>query len=151
AAAFAVTSVPFLLHVRQARWYAAAYVCIALVLIAAVRAKAVVLVVFGTLLFYTNYFVAIVAMIALAVAAPLLVREKAFLTRVWGAIAGVAVLSLPGVFYFHVLSRGTGGGGAATEQLAFYAVTLFTFLMPLPVVFLLPFTRMRGVAFSVTF
>lgn len=151
AAAFAVTSVPFLLHVRQARWYAAAYLCIALVLIAAVRARPIVLVIFGTLLFYTNYFVAIVAMIALALAAPLLSREKAFLLRVWGAIAGVAVLSLPGVVYYHVLSRGAGGGGAVSGQLAFYAVALFTFLLPLPIALLLPFTRTRGVGFGVAF
>lgn len=162
AAAFAVTSVPFLLHVRQARWYAAAYVCIALVLRGGqtilsgrsprqTRLSVLQVIIFGTLLFYTNYFVAIVAMIALAFAAPLLSRDKAFLLRVWGAIAGVAVLSLPGVVYYHVLSRGTGGGGAVTGQLAFYAVALFTFLLPLPIALLLPFTRTRGVGFGVAF
>src|SRR3954447_20560932 len=56
ATALAVTSVPFLLHVRQARWYAVAYFCVALVLLAAVQARPLLLLVFGTLLFYTNYF-----------------------------------------------------------------------------------------------
>ncbi len=140
--AFLATSVPFLLHVRQARWHAPAYLLIALLLIAVMSVAAgsqpagpaksrpphrsVALFIFAaTLLFYMNYFVAICAIAAIAAAAPLLARDRRFLVRMAIAIAVTVLLSIPGALYFQIFSRGASTGAAQTmSQLGFYVMAL---------------------------
>jgi len=152
-------SVPFLLHVRQARWHAPAYFCVALLLIAilGMRTRGAFTALFvaaGTLLFYTNYFVAICAIAALAAASIVLDRDRVFLKRVAIGAGATALLALPGILYFQVLTRGAaGGGGQSGAQLAYYVAALCTFILPLPVIVVALFVRphRRVIAFLLTF
>jgi 4-amino-4-deoxy-L-arabinose transferase-like glycosyltransferase len=152
-------SVPFLLHIRQARWHAPAYLCVALLLMAilGMRTRAsftALFVVAGTLLFYTNYFVAICAIVALVAASIVLDRGRLFLKRITIGAGATALLALPGILYFQVLTRGAAsGGGQTSTQLAYYMAALCTFILPLPVIVIVFFvrTQRRVIAFLLTF
>jgi hypothetical protein len=133
------TSVWFLLHGRQSRWHAPAYALACVVLIAVFEVRrstvwSVVLALSGAALFYTNYFVAICFLVAIAIASPLLERNRAFFIRLGTGLAGAALLSLPGVIFYQVLGKAGGGGTSAWLQFWTYVVQFFTFLAPLPLV-----------------
>jgi 4-amino-4-deoxy-L-arabinose transferase-like glycosyltransferase len=146
------TAVWFLLHARQSRWHAPAYVlaCVVLLAVFEVERRAsspvegdrrgrlslhvALLAVAGAALFYTNYFVAICFLVAIAIASPLLARDRAFFLRLGIGLAGAALLSLPGVIFFNVLGKTGGGQSSAWTQFWIYVVQFFTFLAPLPLV-----------------
>lgn len=149
AVAFLGLCVPFLLHVRQARWHAAGYLLAALLLIAVfvMRTRAWGIALFaiaGALLFYTNYFVAICYVAALVASSIVLDQSRAFLTRMAIAAGITALLCVPGVLFFHVLSRGSGGSAQVGAQLRLYVVQLCTFIAPLPLLLLAPLVAPRG-------
>jgi hypothetical protein len=143
-ALFLATSVPFLLHARQARWYAPAYLLVACLLLAFLglaqgrRFSLAAFVVSAVLLFYTNLFIAIGLLAAVLVSAPLLLARRAFFVDLFKAYALVALLTLPGIWLFDVFDK--GGGGLDIEDILFFARRyvglLFTFLLPLPLVVL---------------
>jgi 4-amino-4-deoxy-L-arabinose transferase-like glycosyltransferase len=109
-ALFLATSVPFLLHARQTRWYAPAFVlvcCLLLCFVAMTRGSRLAIAGFATsaaLLFYTNFFVAIGLLSVLLVSAPLYKSERAFLLRLGLAYLVVLPLVLPGLFFFNSYS-----------------------------------------------
>jgi 4-amino-4-deoxy-L-arabinose transferase-like glycosyltransferase len=138
------TSVPYLLHTRQARWYAVAYLLVVLMLLfhsgmAEGRRRAPLGYVLSTaLLFYTNFFVAVGIGLVLAVAAPFYRWDKAFLRRVAYANIGALLLIFPGLLFFNSFGQGDPpDSGSVANWLAFYSGRLFTFLLPAPVVALL--------------
>jgi hypothetical protein len=143
-ALFLALSVPFLLHARQARWYAVFYLLTALLLLAVLRVRrgqrfgVAAVVLCATLLFYTNYFTAIGILFALTVAAPVCYPEWPFLRRL--AVAGLltGVLALPGMAYFHVLGKGQPFNAEwFLVQLEDYATWFVSYLLPLPMLLLL--------------
>jgi len=133
-AALAMTaSVWFLLHARQARWYAPAYVLACVILLAVFECRrsiawSVVLALSGAALFYTNYFVAICFLVAIAVASPLIGINR----RLIAGLAGAALLSIPGVIHFNIFGKAGGGQASAWTQFWIYVVQFLTFLAPLP-------------------
>lgn len=129
------TSVWFFLHARQARWEAPAYVLACLILLAVFQCRrsmawTVVLVFAAAALFYTNYFVAICFLFAIAVASPLL----GFNPPLLAGLSGAALLSGPGVVYFHVLEKVGGAHVRAWIPLWIYVAEFFTFVAPLALV-----------------
>ncbi|HJW92620.1 MAG TPA: hypothetical protein VJ901_03295 [Thermoanaerobaculia bacterium] len=129
-AALALTaSVWFLLHARQSRWHAPAYVLACLILIAVFEKRPWLLAFSGAALFYTNYFVAICFLVAVAVASPLIGLNR----RLIAGLAGAAALSIPGVIYFDVLGK-SGGHASPWTQFWTYLVQFLVFLAPLPLV-----------------
>jgi hypothetical protein len=150
-ALFLALSVPFLLHARQARWYAVFYLLTALLLLAVLRVRrgqrfgVAAVVLCATLLFYTNYFTAIGILFALTVAAPVCYPEWPFLRRL--AVAGLltGALALPGMAYFHVLGRADPSNADwFLHQLGGYATWFVTYLLPLPVLLLLVAVWLRS-------
>ena len=143
------TSVWFFLHARQARYCSPAYVFACLILIAVIEIRrstswTIGLAISGALLFYTNYLLAIVYLVAIAIASPLLCAEVAFFKRLIAGLAGTVLLSLPGVVYFDVF-----GKPAMTfipwRQFAMYATQYVTFLAPLPLLVVAAWSdRRRG-------
>jgi hypothetical protein len=139
-----VLSVPFLLHVRQARWCAAAYLLVVLVLLSLSRLMnrqrfgGAGFVAAGLLLFHTNYFVAIGFLASTALAAALYVPQKAFLGRLGLAYAGLVLLTLPGALYFDVLGKPHHFSSAHLwALLQLYTGYLATYMVPLPVLAIL--------------
>jgi len=142
------TSPWFLLQSRQARWEAPAYVLACIVLIAVFETRRslvwpVAISISGAALFYTNYFVAICLLVAIAVASPMLRRDRDFLIRLACGLAGVALLSIPGVIFFHVLDKAGGGQASVLSQFWLYLVQFMTFLVPLPLVVIAAFSDKR--------
>ncbi len=126
------SSVWFLLHARQARWHAPAYVLACLILLGVFECRrsigwTIVLACSAAALFYTNYFVAICFLAAVALASPFL----GFNWRIIFGLAGAALLSLPGLFYFQVLEKAGGGRISAWAQFWTYVVQFFAFMAPL--------------------
>jgi len=141
-ALFLTLSVPFLLHARQARWYAAAYLLLIVLLLAlqgiadGARRAPAWFAAAGTLLFYTNYFVALGALLALCAAAPALRLGRPFLFRLAAALLAVALLCAPGVVFFGLLARrGPLDLRLALGLFVFYLGAYLTFLLPLPMLF----------------
>jgi hypothetical protein len=134
-----VLSVPFLLHVRQARWYAPAYVLVALLFLFLLRIAnrqrfgIAGFVVTAVLFFHTNYFIAIGLLGAVAVAALLCRPHKAFVARLSLAYAFCFLLTLPAALYFDVLGkphRFTVKN--AWDLLQVYTGYFATYLLPIP-------------------
>jgi len=129
------TSVWFLLHGRQARWHAPAYVLACLILLGVFECRrsigwTIALALSGAALFYTNYFVAICFLVAIAIASPLIGIHRKLII----GLAGAALLSLPGVIYFDIFGKPTHSQASAWSQFWIYAVQFVTFLGPLPLV-----------------
>ena len=138
-ALYMALSVPFLLHARQARWHSPAYLLLVILLISVLslargeHLSLVVLVVSGSLLFYTNYFIAIGALLALLIAAPLLEQGSRFVKNLLIAFLAIGILTLPGMIFFRVFAKGGGINVArAVTQLWGYVGSYLTFLIPLP-------------------
>jgi hypothetical protein len=134
-----VANVPFLLHARQARWCAPAFVLVVALLLSATalargtRRAWAGLAVAGTLLFYTNYLVAIGALAALLPAVTVLAPGRTALRGLAAAYAATATLTLPGVVFLNVLGRpGQIVTDQVANQLGACAGLYFTFLLPLP-------------------
>ncbi len=127
------TSVWFLLHARQSRWHAPAYVLACVILIGVFEKRwwgGLLVALSGAALFYTNYFVAICFLVAVAVASPLIKIDR----RLIAGFVGAAILSLPGVTYFQVFGKAGGGQTSGWTQFWVYVVQFVTFLAPLPLV-----------------
>lgn len=143
AAAMLALSVPFLLHVRQARWHAPAYALAAAALLALLRCRRdgilwpILLALCGAGLFYVNYFVAITFVVALALAAPVLETWRGFLLRVAAGVGGAALLAVPGALYFDVLQKGASARPPWFHQLGGYLVSGAAHLLPLPMAIVL--------------
>ncbi|MBI5239284.1 MAG: glycosyltransferase family 39 protein [Elusimicrobia bacterium] len=132
-------SVPFLLHCRQARWYALAYAAAAGIFLSLFglerrpRAAAAALAASAVLLFYSNYFVAIGLLASVCLAAFLL-RPAA---RTWKALAAAMAAAglgaAPGLGFFHVLDKAPPLSLHRTADfLAAYAGAFSSHLLPLP-------------------
>jgi len=137
-------SVPFLLHCRQARWYALAYLLVIGLFFALFelehrpKAASAALALCSTLLFYTNYFVAMGVLAALCVALPLLKPARTFWRGFAPALAAAALCALPGMSFFHVLGKaGPILPARAIGLLAAYAGLFFTQLLPMPMLVVL--------------
>lgn len=150
AALFLALSPWYLLHARQSRWHAPAYLFAALAVLALMRIRderrwtAVAgLALAGAGLFYTNYLVAIAYLLALAVASPLLALTRSTTIRVAAGFAGAAVLSVPGIVFHRVLTRAGSTSGAFADHLMSYGVSLGAWLLPLPVVALAAWFAIR--------
>jgi hypothetical protein len=139
---FLTLSVPFLLHARQCRWYAPAYVlvcCLFLCFIAMAKGSRWAIAGFvlsAALLFYTNFFVAIGLLAVLLLSAPLYKWDRPFLVKFGSAYLLLLPLVLPGYFFFAPFHE--EGGKFEAERIVkhinFYAGYLFTFLLPMPIV-----------------
>jgi 4-amino-4-deoxy-L-arabinose transferase-like glycosyltransferase len=141
---YLTTSVPFLLHVRQARWCAPAYCSFAELLlsleglVAGRKHSWAGFVASGVLLFYTNYFVAIGLLTSTLAAALFLNERRPLLRKLASAYLTIALLVLPGVFLFQVLEKSKGLAlSSLLSHLTYYSGAYFTFLLPLPVLALL--------------
>ena len=133
------TSVPFLLHTRQARWYAVTFVIVSFLFICLegiARGKKWACVGFAAsaaLLFYANFFVAIGVLAVLLFAAPAYQYEKTFLWRLVVSYAFVLLGVLPGLLFFNSFDEGKQFDlERTTILLTYYLGFLFTFLLPLP-------------------
>jgi hypothetical protein len=150
-ALFLTLSVPFLLHARQARWHAPAYLAFVWLLLAVAGLAAgrrlawLSAMAAAVLLFYTNYFVAIGTLAALMLAAPVLAWDTRFLARLALALVVTAALAVPGILFFQVLGK---EGALKPEQvliyLARYSVSYFAFVLPMPVLALVAYVIVRG-------
>jgi hypothetical protein len=136
---YLTVSVPFLLHVRQARWCAPAY-CIFLCLLLSLEGirvgrknSCVRFVASGVLLFYTNYFVAIGLLMSVLAAVPFLSTRQFVLRKLFSSYISVALLVLPGFFLFQVLNkRKSILPSLYLRQFYRYECDYFTYIMPLP-------------------
>ncbi|MDD5628306.1 MAG: hypothetical protein PHU21_04530 [Elusimicrobia bacterium] len=141
-AAVLLASVPFLLHVRQARWYALAFVFVTGMLLAlpglarGQKKSAALWGACAVLLFYTNHLVALGVMAAFIVSAWAVLPGRAFWkTGAW-TLACVLVLVLPGIWYHGLLPQKSGMPLGYFRQLAFYGAAFLTFVLPLPMLLL---------------
>jgi Dolichyl-phosphate-mannose-protein mannosyltransferase len=169
-ALFLSLSVPFLLHARQARWCALAYLLVVLLLLCLLglrrgsRGALAGCVASAALLFYTNYFVAVGVLLALLGAAPLLSCERPFVKRLLAACFAIAALTFPGLAFFEVLGKqGELSRGKVLGQLLACQGMYLTFLLPLPALALLAWVLLteragrlaagwrRGVSFLLAF
>jgi 4-amino-4-deoxy-L-arabinose transferase-like glycosyltransferase len=137
-------STAFVLHARQARWYAlaalgAAALALALDAVLARRRGAVAAFsAAGLALFYANDFVAIGLVAALWAAAPLLRPARDGWRRLALATALVAAGALPGALYFRVLDKpGAFDAARVLSQGASALVLLCAHLLPWPALALL--------------
>ncbi|MCX5796021.1 MAG: hypothetical protein NTY77_11050 [Elusimicrobia bacterium] len=141
-AAVLLTSVPFLLHARQARWYALAYVFVSGMLCAlpglarGEKKAAAQWALCAALLFYTNHLVAMGVVAAFAIAAWAVVPGRAFWKGFAWALATAFLLALPGAVYHGVLPQKAGAPLGYLRQLIFYAGAFVTFVLPLPMLLL---------------
>jgi 4-amino-4-deoxy-L-arabinose transferase-like glycosyltransferase len=139
-----VLSVPFLLYARQARWHGPAYLLLACLFLCLTMIRrsprwgALGFAAFAVLLFYTNFFVAIGVLAAVAVAIPLYARDRRLLAWLAVAYALAALPSLPAIFFFNSFKEG-GSTELATiyKQFRIYGAAYLTFVMPLPAIALL--------------
>jgi hypothetical protein len=141
-AAVLLTSVPFLLHARQARWYALAYVFVCGMLLAlpglarAEKKSAAAWASCAALLFYTNHLVALGVMAAFAAAAWAAVPGRAVWKGLAWAGAAAALLVLPGALYHGLLPQKAGAPAGYLPQLAIYAGAFLSFILPWPMLLL---------------
>jgi 4-amino-4-deoxy-L-arabinose transferase-like glycosyltransferase len=143
-ALYLVTSVPFLLHVRQARWCAPAY-CLSLGVLLSLEGLAagrkysrLAFVASGVLLFYTNYFVAIGLLASSLTAAVLVKGGPALLRRLASAIFAVVVSTLPGAYLFQITSKSKRFElFTLLDHMNYYSGSYFTFMLPMPLLALI--------------
>jgi hypothetical protein len=152
-ALFLTLSVPFLLHARQCRWYSIAFLVLAVLLLSvwglANRRKGAWsgLVASAVLLWYTNFFVALGLIIALALAASLYRFERRFLMQLLAGFAAAGALALPSVLFF--LSFGSNRKfewDRIVFQLEGYSGQFLVFLLPLAVAAILLYAVAAGSA-----
>jgi hypothetical protein len=137
---FLAISVPFLLHVRQCRWYAPSYVltaCSLLLFVEMTKGRnrdLIGFVVSAVLLWHTNFHVALGLLFGLALGAPVLRPERHFLTRVGIAFLAAGVLLLPSYFFFlsFKVGREMFDLSKCFTQFKQYAAEYFTFMLPMP-------------------
>jgi 4-amino-4-deoxy-L-arabinose transferase-like glycosyltransferase len=147
---FLTLSVWFLLHIEQARWHAPAYLIFAVLLLSvaglsAGRWPAWIGVAAATaLLFYTNYFVAVGAVAAVALAAPLLCSRLRFLMSLATALLMAGVAIWPGVVFFDLIGKqGAHDSTQVFNQFCWVSMSYLSFLVPLPILILLGYLLAR--------
>ncbi len=148
-------SVPFLLYSRQARWHGPAYLLstgllLCLDALRKRRRSAVFgFVVCATIFFYTNFYVAIGVLAALAVATPFYRPDRGLLLSLLTAYALTAAACLPGLFFFNSFREGGNIDWARIYQQFFiYGAAYLTFVLPLPIIALLAYFVARRDAVS---
>ncbi len=143
---YLTVSVPFLLHVRQARWCAPAYCAFLGMLLSLEGLKAgrkystAWFVVTAVLLFYTNYFVAIGLLLCILLAIPLskLEAKREIFLKLFLSYTAIAALVLPGFFLFQILNKSKSFSfSSSIRQFYYYLCDYFTFMLPFPLFFLL--------------
>ena len=144
-------SVPFILHCRQARWYALAYLGCAGLLLCVFelerrpRAAAAGLAASAVLLFYSNYFVALGLAAAVCLAVPLLRPGLRSWKWLAAGLAAAALCAIPGLVFHGVFAKAGAFSLARTlDFLTAYAGAFFLFLLPLPAAALLPWGDPRA-------
>jgi hypothetical protein len=137
-------NVVFLLHCRQARWYALAYllvICLFYALFELERrpkAAGAALALSAALLFYTNYFVAIGLLLALCAAVPALQPDGPLRRRLALALLAAALAIAPGAIFFNILGKiGPWLADKSATFLASYTELCLTQILPLPMLILL--------------
>ncbi len=142
-------SVSFLLQTRQARWCAVAYLLMPLLFLALARLSArqrlgvVGFVITAGLLFYTNYFIAIGLLFAIALLAPVCLGFR-LVPSLAAAYGLLALLVLPGMLYFNVLGKARQLDGMLVwDQFRIYVGYFATYLLPLPVLAVLLVVTLR--------
>jgi hypothetical protein len=137
-------SVPFLVHCRQARWYALAYLLVICLLLAFFeldrhpQAAPAAVALSSLLLFYTNYFIALGLLASVCAAAPILRPGRPFWKRLAVALAAASAGALPGMIFFHILGKaGTFSPEHAAGFFTAYVGLFFTQLFPMPLLALL--------------
>lgn len=129
AMAFLATSVPFLLHVRQCRYYSLAVLGFtgAIVFLVAIlkgrRLAPLGFVLSASVLFHANYLSFVAAIVALGSCAFLLGVDRAALRRLALVSAALVVVSAPWAVFFNVL-----GKAAETGRVSPFAENLTTYL-----------------------
>src|SRR5262249_13381297 len=143
-ALFLAVSVPFLLHARQCRWYGVAYllvVCLILCLIGLANQKKgawLGLVASAILLWYTNFFLAVGLLLALAAAAPVYRLERRFITRLGTGLLATGLFTLPSLVFILSLRAGRKIEVIrCLDQLIDYGGQFFVYLLPMPIVIVL--------------
>jgi hypothetical protein len=143
-------SVPFLLHCRQARWYALSYLLVVCLFYALFeleqrpKVAGAALALSAVLLFYTNYFVAIGLLIALCIAVPILGPGRTFWKGFGIALLAAAVGMAPGIVFFDVLGKaGPFLAENSASLLVSYADLFLAQLLPLPMLILLVWVLLR--------
>jgi 4-amino-4-deoxy-L-arabinose transferase-like glycosyltransferase len=158
-ALFLALSAPFLLYARQSRWHGPAYLLLACLLLCldgmrrgrwpAVLGFAVCAAIF----FYTNFFVAIGVLAALAAATlaavpaatPFYRPDRRLLVSLATAYALTAAACLPGLLFFNSFREGANFDPARVyQQLAIYSAACLTFVLPLPVIIVLVYFLLKG-------
>ena len=148
-------SVPFLLYSRQARWHGPAYLLLTGLLLSLdamrKRRRSAVFgfVVCATIFFYTNFYVAIGVLAALAVAVPFYRPGRGLLLSLVTAYALTAAACLPGLFFFNSFREGGNIDWARIyQQFLIYGAAYLTFVLPLPIIAVLAYLVARRDAVS---
>lgn len=108
---FLTVCVPFLLHVRQCRWYALFYllsVFLLLYLARMVRGRRLAWLGFAAmavLAFYSNYLTGVGMVGGLVAVSLLLRRDKIFVGKLAAALAVIVILCLPGLLFSEVFKH----------------------------------------------
>lgn len=151
-------SVPFLLHARQCRWHAPAYLLALLVLLFLLELMdmrhpgrrwayfAGGFVTSAALLFYTNYFTAVAFLAGVVLAIPLVRPDRRFLIRMVPLVLAIGVLITPGFVYFtlYVMRRSAPTqAGLFGQQLGGYLASFCYFLVSPAVLLLLAYILVR--------
>ncbi len=137
-ALFYTTSVPFLLYVRQCRYYAIVLLCVVLMLFFLLRPRRspahwVGFVIVAFFLFHSNYFLCIALLGAFAAGVVLMRLTGRFPTRefIWGIGSATAVI-LPGMLLYHSYRLSPGDiGRSFLKNLLSYLTNLNDFFFPL--------------------
>ena len=145
AVAFLALSVPFLLYVRQCRYYSVAILaslCSVHALFGLLegrRRSAIGLVLSLTALFHSNYLIFIATLASWAVAVPAFFPRREAILRVGGWSAAALLLNAPWLFYFGVFNRPSDAERihSFAENLGRYYVWTNRFAFPLVAVLLL--------------
>jgi hypothetical protein len=140
-ALFLALSVPFLLYARQSRWHGPAYLLLVGLLLCldamrrGRRSAVLGFAVCAAIFFYTNFFVAIGVLAALAAATVLYRPDRRMLSSLATAYALTATTCLPGLFFFNSFREGGNFDLAMFgEQLRIYGAAGLTFVLPLPAI-----------------
>jgi len=145
ALAFLVFSVPFLLYVRQCRYYSPAIfgaiwsLYFLFGLIEGRRRAAIGFVAAATVVFHSNYVIFVDSLIALTLCLPWFFPRRAVLLRVAGSFVGATLLNLPWILFFDFLGKAgeTERVHSIAECLGKYYFGINQFALPL--LALLPF------------
>jgi hypothetical protein len=149
-ALFLALSVPFLLYSRQSRWHGPAYLLLACLLLCldamrrGRRSAVLGFAVCAAIFFYTNFFVAIGVLAALAAATALCRPDQRLVGSLAIAYALTAAAYLPGLFFFNSFREGGNFDLARFgEQFRIYGAAGLTFVLPLPAIAVLVYFLLR--------